>query len=471
MFKTKLIDLFYQLSKLERNSLVKFARSPYLQTREDVLKLFEYLNSSLEKSKLALDKKMVFKQVYPKEPYKDRKIYDLTTLAFLTLEDFLGLEEYKKNKHQNLLALSNAYQNKGLFEYSKKTITRLKKNLQKQSIQDSHHYFQQYQFKYNEYLQHHHLQQQRNAPIYLQEVTRSLDTAYIAEKLKQACLIIAHQAMYNSSYDTGLLSFILTYIQECTYCLEQPAIGIYYYCYQALANPQNGHFFQQFKQLILTHIDLFPKEEIRDLYLLAINYCIKAFNNGQQIYLDEVFELYQQALTKYILLQKGQLSAFAFKNIIGISLKLNKLDWTAQFIETYQNYLAKDIQETYVHYAISKLSFAKKDYTKALLLLQQVEYTDLFLSIDTKIMLLKIYYELEEHAVLDSFLSSFNVFLQRKKLIGYHKENYLNIIKLTQKLLTVNTFDKDAILALQQQIQNTPRLSEQEWLLDQLSKL
>lgn len=471
MLKTKLISLFYHLSRVERNSFIKFVQSPYLQTRRDVTDLFKYLNHFLERQPKQLDKKVVFEKVYPKKSYKERTIYDLTTFAFQALEEFLMLEEFRANKHKNLLELTNAYQNKGLFAYSKKTIAKLEQNLEKQAIKNSIYHFQHYQLKYNAYLQHHHLQQQRNAPVYLQEVSNSLDTAYIAEKLKQACLMIAHQAMYNTNYATGLLPFIVSYIQEDPKVLKTPAVAIYYYCYQLLTQSAETSFFQEFKQLLSTYIHLFPVQETKDLYLLAINFCIKTYNNGQEQYLKETFELYQQALDKDILLENGQLSAFAFTNIIGIALKLGQLAWTSDFIETYQHYLDSEIKKTYVHYSIAKLKFAQQKYSEAMLLLQQVDSSDLFLNISVKVMLLKIYYELAEYDVLDSFLHSFNVFLQRKKLIGYHKENYLNVIKLTQKLLTVNSFDKEAIAALWQQIQNTPKLSEQEWLLDQLSKL
>ena len=49
-------------------------------------------------------------------------------------------------------------------------------------------------------------------------------------------------------------------------------------------------------------------------------------------------------------------------------------------------------------------------------------------------MLLKIYYELQEYEVLDSFLHSFNVFLQRKKLIGYHKEKLFEYYQVDSKV-------------------------------------
>ncbi|MCP4437958.1 MAG: hypothetical protein GY810_03360 [Aureispira sp.] len=451
--------------------MLKFAQSPYHQSRQDVYKLFSYLNKFTQKSVKHLEKETILNYVYPNQSLENRKAYDLATLALKTLEDFLAIEHFQKQRTRKLFTLLETCQERKLHTKSNSILKKIDRQLQRQAIQNSDFLFTNYQFKHQQYQQHHLQQQQRNAPVFLQEVTDSLDVVYIAEKLKQACTILAHQAVYKTDYQTGLLPSIIDFIQKNEAYLEYPAIGIYYYCYQSLSQPHEDRFFDQFKSLILKHTQTFPKQELRDLYLLAINYGIKAYNNRKKSYLTEVFELYQQALKQDMLLQNNQLSAFSFKNIIGIALKLNQADWTKHFIQQYQQYLSSDIRETYVHYGTSKLFFSQKNYEKAMLLLQQVEYSDLFLNIDAKVMLLQMYYELGEYGTLESFLNSFKVFLMRKKLIGYHKDIYMNIIRLTQKLLHVNPFDKKEKQQLKITIEQTTPLTEKDWFLEQLQKL
>lgn len=471
MISIKLVNLFYQLSKIERNNLLKFAQSPYHQSRQDVYELFFYLNKFTQKDIKALQKETVLNYVYAKQKLEDRKAYDLATLAIKTLEDFLAIEHFQQQKTRKLLTLLETCQERKLYTKSSGILKKINRHLQKKVIQNSDFLFTDYQFKYQQYQQHHLQQQQRNAPVFLQEVTDSLDTAYIAEKLKQACTILAHQAVYKADYHTGLLPFIIEFIEKNKSYLAQPAIAVYYYCYQALSHPEEDIFFTKFKSLILTKTKFFPKHELRDLYLLAINYGIKGYNNNKKSYLTEVFELYQEALEQEILLQNGELSAFSFKNIVVIALKLGQLDWTATFIQKHQQYLNIAVRETYVHYSTSKLYFSQKAYKKAMLLLQQVEYSDLYLNIDAKVMLLQMYYELGEHETLDSFLNSFKAFLMRKKLIGYHKDIYMNIIRLTQKLLMVNPFDKKEKQELKITVEQTNPLTEKDWFLEQLKKL
>ena len=78
-------------------------------------------------------------------------------------------------------------------------------------------------------------------------------------------------------------------------------------------------------------------------------------------------------------------------------------------------------------------------------LLAQVDESDLLLNLDSRVMLLKMYYETGEWDALDALLTSFRVLLLRKKkVIGYHQSHYLNTLRYIQKLSRVNLKDKAA---------------------------
>jgi hypothetical protein len=193
--------------------------------------------------------------------------------------------------------------------------------------------------------------------------------------------------------------------------------------------------------------------------------------SNYEAYFKELFELYRAGLQHGFLLEGSILSPFAFKNIVTIALQVKEFDWTTHFIQNYQSYLSPEHRDTYVNFGLSKLRFEQKRYDEALILLQEVDYADIFLNLSSKLMQLKIYYELHEFDVLESFLNSFRTYVNRKKQSGdlrsYHQENYLNIIRLTQKLLTYNPFDKKEKVKLRDEIEKT-KVTERKWLLDQL---
>jgi len=278
-------------------------------------------------------------------------------------------------------------------------------------------------------------------------------------------LLLSHQAVYKVKYDSGLLSMVLDYLKDSAH-LNVPAIAIYYYCYKALTEDSHQDF-QKLKNQFLEYQHLFPKEEMVDILLLAINFCIKQINNGQDQYLQEVFHLYQLGLENKLLLIQNRLNRFVYKNVVASGLHLGELDWVESFINEYAPLIEAKYRSEYFRYNQARLLYFKKDYHQAMALLATVDSSDLLLTTDAKVILLKMYYELEEFDPLDSLLASFKTFLNRKKVIGYHRDKYIQLIEFTKKLLYLNHNDKEAKKALSQKIK-AHSVMEKEWLLKQL---
>jgi hypothetical protein len=99
-------------------------------------------------------------------------------------------------------------------------------------------------------------------------------------------------------------------------------------------------------------------------------------------------------------------------------------------------------------------------------LLAQVDETDLLLNLDSRIMLLKMYYETGEWDALDALISSFKILLLRKKkVIGYHHVHYLNTLRFINKMTRLNFGDKKALAAFRTEVESGQLVIEKEWLL------
>ena len=96
------------------------------------------------------------------------------------------------------------------------------------------------------------------------------------------------------------------------------------------------------------------------------------------------------------------------------------------------------------------------------------EYDDVLQNLAAKVMLCKIYYALGENDTLENQLDSIQIYLRRKKVLGYHRDNYLAIVRFLRKLLLHTPYDRDKTRQLQQLIAEAPVLTEREWLLRQL---
>lgn len=466
MENSHLVATLKTFSKKEVRELRKWLLSPFHNTRDDVVELFEYLTAGthLEEEKF-LRKERVFSKIFPGEPFDDAKLRQTMHFLLKTVEEFLIYDELHEDQARSHMALASVYRKRKLNRAFAKTIKNVESLQEKAPFRNEH-------FLRNEYL----LQQEqytflenlkRNIPMNLQEVSDALDTTYFADKLRQSCLILAHQKVYKAEYKVGLLDEVLRYVEEKGF-LDVPAIAVYYYGYRALTADDNENYFKHLRETMNRYGDLFPQSEIRDIYLMAINYCIGRANTGGETYIREAFELFRLGFAKKVLVENGQVSRFTFRNAITAALKLKEYDWVEKFIHEYREYLEKKYQESFFLHSLARLNFEKKDYDSAMRLLVQTDFDDILINLNAKTMLFKMYYELDEIDALESLLESMRTYIQRKEVMGYHKSNYQNIIRYTKKLVRINPYDNGQRDKLRQEILSANPLTEREWLLEQL---
>lgn len=467
MINSKFIQLYQTLSKAEYKQLQKWVSSPMHNQHKIVQRLFNYLYSRTIISKTTVDKKRVFQQLYPNQDYNEDQLYHIQSYALKVLENFLGYNRIFLEQNNWQKSLLQEYRNRNQAKLSQQTLAKAKNALTKVPLSNANYHLDAYhleieQFKLGS-------TEKRTASNNLPQLFEHLSSFFVLSTLKYACTALSHSNVSKTAYT---IPFLETVLQAANSDTIEPSIKIYYYAYQALAQVKKEEYYTQLKKYFFEYNQLLDNEEQYEVFQLMINYCIKQINTSNQAYFQEVFELYQKGLETKILIKTGNLSRFTYKNIVSAGLQLQHFGWVQNFIENYTNYLPKTFQNSYKHYSTAKLWFVQYNYDKALKLLLQVEdYDDVFMTLGAKIMLLKIYYEENSFDSLTALIASFRVFLQRKDILGYHRNVYQNILRLLNKLLNTPANDKAAKQQLKEAIQSTQPLAERQWLLEQLEKL
>lgn len=478
MYKSKLIHLFALLSASQRLGIRKWLQSPAHNQREDLWALWCYMQEQgPEAPPKAWEKARVFEAVFGRAYSKEEDSLLRYAQSFLlqAIEEFLIAEQLEEQPLYKAELLAQAYQKIGLSKHLKQQSQKWERQLERQSERGTAYRKGQYALAKLRYQEEAKAGKSRNAPKNLPALGHWLDSEYRLRKLRQACLFLAHQAVYKTQYDFGLLPAVLAQIEAHEELLEDKALALYYHGYRLQSSLEAEEDFRKFKALLLSEKNILPASQLRELYQLGINFCTKQVNlqrPGYEQYFEEMFALYRAELSENLLLEQGQISPFAFKNIVSVGLWLKAYDWVAQFIKAYENCLPQAYQAAYARFSWAKLALEKEQYEKAQELLLQQEFADLFMQLNARVMLLKIYYALEEFDLLESFLASFRAFVNRKKraqkLRSYHQENYLNIISFCRKLLQLNPYDRQEKKNLRQQIQDCSILTERRWFLQQL---
>jgi hypothetical protein len=452
MADNKLSDIIQAMSGVEKRECAKFLQSPYFNHRADVLALWRgLLRAGTAESVSSQGAGRV-----------DRRLH---SLLLQRIELFLAQRAYEATPLLADLHLAPVYRQKNLSKHLDHLFRRAGERLEKMPRDNAYH-FQLYQLEWEKYAAVESRARMRENN--LGSVNRALDIFLAGSKLRLACLMESHRAVYNTHYETGFLPALLKFLEDDE-LTALPLVGLYYYCYRALTGGAETDF-RAFRTRLESQGAQLPADERRTFLLLAINYCIRRLNTGELRYVREAFDLYRVGLDTGVLLENGRLGRFAYKNIVALGLKLEAFAWVEGFIPAYEPFLEEKYRAAHSLYNLAKLHFARKDYAQAMPLLARVDESDLLLNLDSRVMLLKMYYETDEWEALDALQASFKILLLRKKkVIGYHQSHYLNTLRYVQKLSRLNFSDKKALAAFRREVENNEAVIEKEWLLQQTS--
>lgn len=461
MTTSLLVRAFQQLSAKEARHWLDFVRCPLFNRRIEVTRLCEYLAAQTTPQNLAAEH--LFAAAFPGEPYDNRRLRHLMSYALDTLREYLALLEWQSDKAETQRLLVRALRNRGLDKLFDKALDKAAAQGERQQVRDAQHHFRQYQL-HQEKLEHK-ARRERSARLNLQPLPDELTTFYVSEMLRHACSALMHQAVAGQTYQMQLLDAVLGVVEQGE-MLDAPAVAVYYHAYRMLQTPNDDAPFERLKTLLQQHEERFSVEEMRGLYLMAINGCIRRMNAGRRTYIREAFEVYRVALARNFLTENGFLSSFTFKNIIRIGAALSEHDWTERFIEQQRNALHPRERDNAYRYNRAFLYFEKADYTRALPLLLQVELEDPLNNLHARRMLARSYFELAEFAALESLLQSFGTYLHRQKNLGYHRELNLNFVRFMLRLLRLSPKDLEAKTLFFNDLSDEQQVAEREWLLE-----
>ena len=472
MQNSQLIHILSSLSKKETRELRKWLVSPIHNQRSDVVQLYEYLTSSnrLEDDK-SLEKERIFRKLYPKDTYDDAKIRQAIYFLQESIESYFTFKKASEDEILSKLYLAQNYRERKLLKLHDKVMKEIQYKTETFPLLNDETLEQRYIIEKEKSLQL--SEKSRAVALNYQEMSDLAEMAFIAKKLKLACLMLSHQKIYKKDYDFGMLDPLLAYLKGKESIFETPFIKVYYHIYNLFRFPQEEEHFFEVKKDLHNYDYAFNNAEKSDLYLIAINYCIGRMNIGGKSFVREAFELYKKGLENNILLESGFLSPLNFRNIVTAGTTLKEFDWVSSFIEEYQQYLGPEYRDNFVKFALTRLYFEQGDYDRAQDLLIQFDIDDILINLTAKTMLIRLYYEKDEFLALESLLDSMRAYINRKKMLAYHKMSFKELISASKRLIKIQFNDRKKIEVLQNQINNSRILPShmKEWFMEQLKKL
>lgn len=468
MENNKLTGILQTFSRKENTDFCKYLDADFFCINIKVRKLYRILlNYYPRYNDSHLNKENIYVLLFGKEKYNDKKIRYLLTDLTRHAENFLSYKCYENDFQQKkvLLAreLSKRDCEKAYFHHYNEILNPQTK------VRDASFYFNRYLAELD-HLIYEIPRQKRKAQLTVASVVSDLDKFYIARKLQLCCEIFNVKNVMQFEHNVFLLDELLAYLNK-NKMEEVPVIGIYYQILMTLFYSDDEQHFLKLQVSLVQQEEKITSDELRDIYQYVLNYCIKKINLGNLEYQNKLFDTYKTILNNKVIFVDNYLSQWDFKNICTISFRLKEFVWAGQFIDQYHQFIKTADRENAFTYNKAYLHFHKGEFNISLGLLQQVNFTDLYYQIDTRAMLLKIYFELNDHEALRYHLQAFKIFLNRNKLISvYQRTIYSNLVKFTTKLIA-NQTRKAKLQILQKEIKETPSTADQQWLLKKTMEL
>lgn len=453
-----LVRLIRSFSPAELREVRKFLQSPFFNQRQDLVALFDFLADKEPKQKEDARRHLSRTAAPP----DDQQLRLLMSYLMSLLEQYIAVKEMTADKTRMQLHLATGYRKRRLPDFFERVRKNMEKDLEAQPLRNVSFYDHRYKLMWEA----HQLNYVQNPTdvTRLDDLSSVADIVYLTQKLQLICLLAAHRSVYQSDTALGWEEELIAQAERPEFA-GVPAVAIFLYCYRMLRFPTDETHFQQFKSLLLDQSGRFSEEEMHGLYILAINYCVRRLNSGGDRFFREAFDLYREGLGKGYLFEDGMLSRFTYHNIVAIGLRLGELEWVRFFIGEYKNRLEKHYRESAFSYNLARLEYESGHHDHVLELLQKANYRDPLLNLAAKTLLLKTYFDLGEYDLLQSHLDAMRNYVHRKRVIGYHRTNYLNIMRYTEKLMRLNPSNKKDAEALLRAVEQEEVLTEKPYFI------
>jgi hypothetical protein len=474
--RNKLNHFISMLSTIELKHISYYINSDLHGFPAEVSIIYEELHKCCLKKLPLPDNEEILTFMKPHGKYTLQDIRLYKTYILKCIEKVLIQKELEARDGQEDVLLFSAYNKKELSDDTERLYIGITKKMEGQALRNAQYFENCYK------LEEEHYKSRQNAGrknFDFAKMTMSLNTYFLSEKFRMAGLQESYKSILGTGYSDDLLQYLVDFVEKTPDILEETCVSAYYYCYKCSRYPEEEVWFNRLYQLIQEgQLNIFTKEEQRDIILFTNNFCIRRINKGESEYLTRSFSLYQKGIETGALLEKGHLSRFTYKNIVTLGIRLQQFEWTESFIEGNQKHLEAKYRQASYSYNKATLAYALGNLEDAVGLLSKAEQDDYLIFLASKNLLLKIYYELGYFDALESLLGSLSAYIKRKQLEKIYQSNYNNIITITRKLLHLQHLTPSQRKALSSQkvkieklITESNPLTERKWLSEKLAQI
>lgn len=477
MYTSKLLKLIRTLSVKEMRWLAKFVRSPYHNSNEDVVVLFDLIRKyHPDCTSSQLLKENVYNKIWPGKSYNDRALRLLMFRLSDVVEDFLVAQWVRENKIESGKLLVSALGERDLYDlFTKKTDTLLAE-LEQQSYRDEKYYELLWQLKLH-WLSHPETVRLQVPMEYFHEIVALLDNFYAVAKFRHSSDLLNRQNILPEHYDILLLKELRELVSQAAAFQENKVLQVYSDLICMIEAPLEEEYYRKVEQSFMKNQQLFKAADQSAILRSLINVSTQLYLSGRSAYLKNQLQLYLLGLEGGLFIEKGKLPESTFLNIVVTATILKEQQWTRHFIDQY----AAVMSDNMLNFSEAYWHFAEQDFQQSNTFLNKVKEQDISHQLRKKLLSLRNHYEIfcQDYSYYALFLDesrAFEKFVRRSEQITQRRAkgylNFLTCIRKIGKLKADNNKVKNKQWAgLMEEIAQLHPLEARPWLLEKGSEL
>jgi hypothetical protein len=468
MQESTLFEALQSLTAWELKNFKKWVQSPAHNPREDTARLFDFFEKCL-KNNISPEKDAAMKVVFG--PKSDEKNLRRAMSSLLDLlRDFLVWLQMEQEPIQKDVFFLRQCRARGLSKNFNLAEKEAEKALEKHSSAQLSVLLSDFQLNFEKHQWE--ISQRRQQDFPFEKISQQLNAWYAGQLMQLTCMEMSHHN-FQRQEKTSKSAWTQALVQQLPEMPHEnvPAVALYFKGYQMLHQPQDVGFLKEFQAMLAQYSSDLPIAEGRGLLMLAINQGIRRINEGDKTAIQDTLDFYLLGLENKLLLDdRGVLSKHTYNNVLMTFLALKDWESGLVFLEKYREQLAPSERENIYQYNLAVYHYRKGDFDATLDLLRNVTFPDVMYNLESRKMLLKIYFEQDAYDALESLIDNLLTWLRRHGELGYHREMFRNLAIFTRKMLRLLPNDRKGRASLEKRILDTPLVVERAWLLEKLRK-
>jgi hypothetical protein len=472
MEKSKLIRLLMLLPSKDLDAFKTYLKTPFFNQRESLAYMLDELEKAFILRTHPGSKEAIYQAVYGDKPLNESSLKTSMTQLLGLLMDFIAFSQFQKDKirqnHYVLEKLNLIGEEKQFPNYYAKAA----KDIQKAKLEtaDRNYELMRLEEELNDFVSR---QPRRDPDDQLRKGAEYLGNSFLLRLLRYHLQAVDRASSFKNPTSTPLAETVLDYL--ASNLEDQSAIiQVYFLLARAHQDPLDLKSFSDAKALLSTFWKDFAWVEAYELYTSALNFAARQLNNGHLEFLQLVFNIYKEMLERGLLSHEGKMSAWHFKNMVNVGLRLQEFDWVDNLIATWQNKIDPDHAKNAFHFNQGMLRYYQRQYKVAARHFNKVlaDYKDIFYALNSRGYLLQIFYENDNLGSLETNSHSFRMFLDRNTEISTEKRRqYIAFLNHMSRLAGIPDFHHARLEKLRAEIlKKDHKGMGSAWLLEKITE-